>query len=59
MALNQDFTLFEGDTIDIEYQVEALPSPTTGAPYSSGYNMAQFDQAAFIVGQNNTGGQIV
>lgn len=59
MALNQDFTLFKGDTIDIEYQVEALPSPTTGAPYSSTYNMAQFDQAAFIVGQNNTGGQIV
>ena len=49
MALNQDFTLFQGDTIDIEYQVGVLPFPTTGAPYSSTYNLAQYDQAAFVV----------
>ena len=59
MALNQDFTIFKGDLIDIEFEVENLPSPTTGAPYTLTYNLKNSDQAAFIVALTNTGGQLV
>lgn len=52
MALNQNFNLFQLDTTEIEFELDVFS-------YDLTHNLKLTDEAAFIVAQTQTGGQIL